>query len=105
MYIYITEISAELAEPQDVTQFAVVCADDMERDKIEATVRQQRLGELLPDGGHVMVSVDAIRRMASGRVGPGWPDDFAKMIDFAAGKGWTSEDRSQVRAHIERSGC
>jgi hypothetical protein len=102
MYIYITENSAELAEPQDVTQFAVVCPDDLERDKIEATVRQRGLGELLPDGGHVMVSVDAIRQMASGRVGPGWPDDFAKMIDFAAGKGWTSEDRSQVRAHIER---
>jgi hypothetical protein len=102
MYIYITENSAELAEPHDVTKFAVICPDHLEHDQIEARVRQQGLGELLPGGGHLMVSVDAIRQMASGRVGPGWPADFAKMIDFAAGKGWTSEDRSQVRAHIER---
>jgi hypothetical protein len=102
MYIYISEISAELAEPQDVTKLAVVCPDHLKRDQIEARVRQQGLGELLPDGGHLMVSVDAIRWMASGRVGPGWRDDFAMMIDFAAGKGWTSEDRSQVLAHIKR---
>jgi hypothetical protein len=40
--------------------------------------------------------------MAAGRVGPGWPDDLAKMVDYAAGNGWTDEDGSRVRAHIER---
>jgi hypothetical protein len=35
-------------------------------------------------------------------VGPGWPDDLAAMVGYAAGKGWTDRDGTRVRAHIER---
>lgn len=50
-----------------------------------------------------MVPIDTIRRLATGRVGPGWPHDFAGMIAYAAGKGWLSDDGTHVRAHVART--
>jgi hypothetical protein len=50
-----------------------------------------------------MVPVDTIHRLAVDRVGPGWSDDFRKMIEYAASKGWTDEEGTRVRAHVDRS--
>jgi hypothetical protein len=41
--------------------------------------------------------------MAADRVGPAWSEDFRKMIDYAASKGWVDENVTRVRAHLERS--
>jgi hypothetical protein len=102
VYFRITADSVELVEPEDVRAFSVVCPPELTAAQLAAGIERAELGELLPDGEHVMVAVDAVRRLADGRVGPGWPDDLAKMIDYAAGKGWTDADRTRVRAHIER---
>jgi hypothetical protein len=64
-------------------------------------VRKDDLGEVLPAGGHLMVPLDTVRRMAAGRVGPDWEQKFDTMIDYAARKGWLSEDGTRVRAHLE----
>lgn len=103
MFFRITEDSTELVEPQDVTSFSVVCPTGLGHDGLAGRVREDRLGEVLPDGDHVMVSVDAIRRYALGSVGPAWEQDLAGMIGYATGKGWVSEDGTRVRAHIERA--
>jgi hypothetical protein len=46
--------------------------------------------------------VDAVRRLAAGRVGPTWDRDFERMLTYAAGKGWLSNDGTSIRAHLER---
>ncbi|MFC5993926.1 hypothetical protein ACFQE5_06855 [Pseudonocardia hispaniensis] len=102
VYFRITADSAELVDPQDLTSFSAVCPADLGPDELAASVRRADLGELLPGDGHLMVPVDTIRRMAAERVGPSWPDELAKMIDYAARKGWTNDDGTRVRAHIER---
>lgn len=102
MHFRITADAVELVEPEDVRAFSVVCPPELTAVQLAESVERAGLGLVLPDGEHVMVAVDAIRRLAEGRVGPGWPDDLAKMIDYAAGKGWTDEDRTHVRAHVER---
>lgn len=48
------------------------------------------------------VRVEAVRRLAAGRVGPCWDEDLAGMLGYAASKGWTDESSERVRAHIER---
>jgi hypothetical protein len=102
VYFRITSDSTELVDPQDVTSFSVVCPDGLGHDDLTERVRSADLGELLPDGDHLMVSVDAIRRHARENVGPAWAQDLAGMIGYATRKGWVSEDGSRVRAHIER---
>jgi hypothetical protein len=101
MYFLISADAAELVDPQDVTAFSVRCAPDLDDTGLAASAERAGLGELL-DSGHVMVPVATIRRMAGDRVGPGWEEDLAGMLDYAARKGWTSEDGTRVRAHIER---
>ncbi|MEM7142352.1 MAG: hypothetical protein AAF548_15115 [Actinomycetota bacterium] len=56
------------------------------------------------DGGHVWVPVDVVRSLAGGAATDAWDESFAGMVDYAAGKGWVSADRSAIRAHIERVG-
>jgi hypothetical protein len=102
LYFHITADSAELVEPQDVTSFSAVCPADLGEDALAASVQRADLGELRPGGGHLMVPVQTIRRMAADRVGPGWPDDLEKMVDYAVARGWTDHDGTRVRAHIER---
>lgn len=99
MYFRITAAQAELVEPENVQAFSV--RSDLTGDDLAAAVRQAAVGEVLPDGEHVMVEVAAIRRLA-GTVPAGWEDDLAGMLAYAKKKGWTSEDGSAVRAHVER---
>jgi hypothetical protein len=102
LHFHITPDRTELVDPQDVRSFSAVCAPDLTHDELAQRVRDDGLGELLPGGTHLMVPVETVRRMAEGQVGPGWPDDLAAMVDYAAGEGWTDRDGTRVRAHIER---
>ncbi len=103
MYFHITADSVELRDPENVTDFSVTCPPTLGHDELAASVRRADLGELLAGDRHLMVPVDTIHRLAADRVGPGWSDDFRKMIEYAASKGWTDEDGTRVRAHVERS--
>lgn len=49
---------------------------------------------------HVWVGVDWVRQQSAGRVGAGWDDEFAKMLDFAAGKGWLDDTGQAIQAHV-----
>jgi hypothetical protein len=51
----------------------------------------------------VWVQVDAVRRMASGRVGATWESDFTAMVAFAREKGWLDPSGTAIRAHVEWS--
>jgi hypothetical protein len=102
MYFLISADAVELLDPQDMTAFSVRCPADLDDGTLAASAERAGLGEVL-GSGHVMVPVATIRRMAGDRVGPGWDDDLAGMLAYATRKGWTSEDGSRVRAHIERT--
>jgi len=101
VYFRITSTSVELVDPDDVTSFHAVHPAGLDRAELAEIVRKDDLGEVLPDGGHLMVPLGTVRRMATGRVGPGWESDFDSMIAYAARKGWLSDDGTRVRAHLE----
>jgi hypothetical protein len=103
VYLHITADSVQLAEPEDVTDFYATCPATLGHDDLAASVNRADVGELLPGDSHLMISLDALRRMAADRVGPAWSEDFRKMIDYAASKGWVNENVTRVRAHLERS--
>jgi len=101
LYFRISKNSVELAEPGDFTAFYAVCSPGLENGELIDIVHREDLGEVLPGGGHLMVPMETVRLLATGRVGPKWPQHFDSMTAYAAGKGWLSEDGTRVRAHLE----
>jgi hypothetical protein len=102
MYVRITADTAELVEPENVRSFHAVVPAGFDAGAVEAAVAASDVGTVTPDGEHVLVRVDALRRLAAGRVPAGWDDDLAGMVAYAATKGWTDDDGTAVRAHVER---
>jgi len=53
------------------------------------------------EGDDAYIAVGVVRRMASGRVGASWADDFEKMVAYARSKGWMDETGNAIQAHVE----
>lgn len=75
-------------------------------DALSEALAAQRAGIVAADGD-VLVPADAVRRLAgkplSGedpRVGPGWESELTAMIEYAATRGWVTDDGS-LRVHVE----
>jgi hypothetical protein len=93
-----------LEEPEDCKRFHVAVvggADGGGNDvrMVFGALVDAAAGRL--EGDEAFVTVDAVRRLAAGRVGPSWDADFAAMLDFARTKGWLDERGVAIRAHVE----
>ena len=90
-----------LEEPDDCKRFHLAVVGDADIRVVFGALVDAAAGRL--EGDHAFVTVDAIRRMAKGRVGPTWDDDFGAMLEFAASKGWLDDQRVAIQAHVEWS--
>lgn len=54
-----------------------------------------------PDLQHVWLDIAAARTAGAESAGDGWVERFDAMIAYATARGWTDEDASHVRAHVE----
>jgi hypothetical protein len=86
-----------LTDPEDCTAFAVRVRGD--RAGLAGALGSAGAGRM--DGDEALIAVDAVRRLAAGRVGDGWEDDFAAMLRYAEGKGWIADGGRSIRAHVE----
>ena len=86
-----------LDDPEDCKAFSVRVRGD--RSRLASALEAAGVGRT--DGDEALVGVDAVRRLAAGRVGDNWEDDFAAMLDYAATKGWVADEGRAIRAHIE----
>ena len=94
--------SVSLEEPDNCKQFHVVQAGVGTDTVVANALEGAGVGRASANPGHVYINVDAVREMASGRVGDSWDDDFAGMLAYASSKGWLDESGSAIEAHIER---
>ncbi len=101
MYLNVTKHDVQLAEPDVFTDFHAVTGRALTREQCDSVLRTRGVGEVTPDGDHVLVTADAIRRLVAGRVADGWEDGFSAMLAYADKKGWLTSDGSAVRVHIE----
>jgi hypothetical protein len=62
-------------------------------------LRVAGLGRL--DGDDVWLDAEALKAAGDGT--SGWTVGFYAMLAYAKTRGWTSDDESQVRAHVIRS--
>jgi hypothetical protein len=92
-----TIATARLDEPEDTGRLVVVVVGDGETE-----VPLHAFGARL-EGDHAWIEIDALKAAAAGRVDDGWLAKFEEMIEFAASRGWVSDDGALVRAHLEHA--
>jgi hypothetical protein len=89
----------------------VVHCDDLSRlhlalgevtdEEADETLRQAGLGRL--EGADTgFLDVAALRRVAEERgTAPDWAQQWDRMVEYARGKGWLSEDGAALQVHVE----
>jgi hypothetical protein len=91
--------AVSLVEADDCTRFDVVVHGPADDGALDRVLAGSTLGRTL--GADVLVTVDAVRRLAAGAVAAGWEADFAAMLDYARSRGWLTDDGREIRAHVE----
>ena len=92
-----------LEEPDDCGRFHVEVVGGHDERGVGDALGAAGVGRL-GEGGAAFVAVDAVRRLAAGRVADGWDDEFGKMVDFARSRGWLDAAGEAIQAHIEWPG-
>jgi hypothetical protein len=93
--------TVELDEPEDCTRFHLLVRGSADDGHLAAALEHAGAGQLA-DHDTALVSVDAVRGWAAGRVPDGWADDFAGMLEYAGTKGWLADGGATIQAHVER---
>lgn len=97
MVVVVTHDVVRLDEPENCGSFKVVVEAGTENQVMQALAQVGRMA----DHDSAWIRAAAVAEMAEGRVGDDWPAGFKTMLDYAAGKGWLSDDRTEIQAHIE----
>jgi hypothetical protein len=87
-----------LEEPADCTRFDVSATGAGGVARLSEVLIANAVGRA---EGDAFIDVDAVRRLAAGRVDDAWEADFTAMLDFARTKGWLDATGSAIQAHIE----
>jgi hypothetical protein len=88
-----------LEEPDDCTKFHLSVVGGRDLARVFGALVDAAAGRL--EGDHAYITIDAVRRMAAGRVGDDWNDRFDGMLDYARSKGWIDDTGNTIQAHIE----
>ena len=93
MVIVVRDGRVELEQPEDMKDFKVVIHGN---DPTALAGVGRMAGR-----DNAWIHFDAVRRLASGHIGPTWEQDFAAMVDFARTRGWIDDERKEIQAHVE----
>ena len=88
-----------LEEPDDCTRFHLAVVGGRDIGRVFGALVDAAAGRL--DGDHALITIDAVRRMAGGRVGDDWDERFDAMLAFARTKGWIDDTNNAIQAHVE----
>lgn len=88
-----------LEDPTNLRGFSVETSGNA--DAAGEVLEVETAGRRAEKNGHVWVDVDAVRRLAAGRVPADWDARFDDLIAFASTRGWMSPDGGSILAHVE----
>jgi len=88
-----------LEEPDDCTRFHLAVVGGRDIGRVFGALVDAAAGRLEDD--HAMITIDAVRRMAAGRVADDWDVRLDAMLDYARTKGWIDETNNAIQAHVE----
>ena len=101
MFVRVTQdpTAVELQDPENLKQFHVERPVGLPLADLARTITEAGAGAPGP-GDDLFVSVSWVRERAAGRTGEGWDEAFEGMLGYAASKGWLTDDRTQIAAHV-----
>lgn len=88
-----------MEEPENFTAFHVEVVGSYDAQGLDGALASSHTGSF--DGDRALIRVDAIRRLAEGRVGDDWQQKLDGMVGYAVSKGWWHEESASIIAHIE----
>ena len=94
-----TPPTVTLEEPEDTKRFHVAVVGGKDWGLVFGALVDAAAGRL--EGEDAFITVDAVRRLADGRVPDGWNEDVDAMIEYARSKGWFDDETHAIRAHVE----
>ena len=86
-----------LDDPSDCKRFHLSAHGEKDGARLARALTQSGVGRIESDDA--LIEIDAIRRLAEGRVTPAWAEDFDQMLGYAKSKGWLQGDA--IQAHVE----
>lgn len=89
-----------LDEADDCSRFHVAITGKADEATIQDALVRDGVGVII-DRDTAVITVEAVRRMAQGRVDSEWSERFTEMLEYAGAKGWLDDDRTGIRAHCE----
>jgi len=90
---------ATLEEPDDTTSFQVTVVGGDSPAMLFGALVDAAAGRL--EGDEAWIAVDAVRRMAKGRVAPEWDAELDAMLAYARTNDWLDPTGNAIRAHVE----
>jgi hypothetical protein len=94
-----TPAEVRLDEPDDCKRFHVAVRGAADAASLADALAAHAVGRT--DGDDALVEIEALRRLAAGRVSGAWEADFAAMVEFARTKGWLDATERAIQAHVE----
>lgn len=88
-----------LEEPDDTKSFQVTVVGGDSTAMLFGALVDAAAGRL--EGDEAWIAVDAVRRMAKGRVPLEWDAELDAMLAYARTKDWLDPTGNAIRAHVE----
>ena len=93
--------NVKLLKPNDFKEFCIQCSDFRSAIEVCEILESVQEGNKVIDEKHLWLCNELVRELAPGANYENWEKGFTEMIDYATSKGWTENNGTLIRAHIE----
>jgi len=93
--------NVKLLKPNDFKEFCIQCSDSRSAIEVCEILELVQEGNKVIDEKHLWLCNELVRELAPDTNYENWEKGFTEMIDYATSKGWTENNGTLIRAHIE----
>ncbi len=93
--------NVRLVNPNDFKEFCILCSASRSATEVCGILEMLCDGNKVIDEEHLWLCDDLIREIAPDSNDDKWESAFTEMLDYASSKGWTENNGTLIRAHIE----
>ena len=93
--------NVRLLNPNDFKEFCIQCSDSRSAVEVCEILQLLREGNKVIDEKHLWLCNELIRKLAPDANDDKWETGFTEMLDYATSKGWTENNETLIRTHIE----
>ena len=93
--------NVRLLNPNDFKEFCIQCSESRSAVEVCEILQLLREGNKVIDEKHLWLCNELIRKLAPDANDDKWETGFTEMLDYATSKGWTENNETLIRTHIE----